>query len=99
MHRLKPLYYMHKHFPDLSLLEESLRLLMILNFLKQVSIVSVLHDNAEGAGRVVKESFLVAYHEFAVDRSQYSYFVQSILFFFLGKSSEFYLLKSIDLII
>lgn len=57
--RLQPLDHLDEHFPNLLLVEVVARLLVLNDFLKEVTVVGVLHDNAEGLGLRVNEGFLV----------------------------------------
>ena len=62
MQRLQPRDHLNKELPHFCLREMGFFLLVLQYFLVEISIVGVLHDDAEGVARLVDEHVFVLDH-------------------------------------
>lgn len=80
--------------PDLSLREDRVFLLVVVDHLQKVTTVSVLHDYAET--HVLKEGLFVTDNVRVVDRGKDSHLIKSVFLLFAGQFAHFDLLHGVD---
>lgn len=64
---LESAHDLDEHVPDFLLLDVGLTLLIVADFLEDVTVVGILHDEAEGGGRLVDEGVPIGNHVGVVD--------------------------------
>ena len=83
---IKARYHLEENRPNLSLLHVVVRcLFQCIDLGLQIPTVCELHHNAERGSGLLKEGLLVASHVAVLNGGQNSYFVDSVVLFFLGK--------------
>lgn len=88
-------YNLNEIVPDLFLSKLGSLFLVFLNSLKEITIVSLFHDDAKAVGGVFEESLLVCDDVWVVNGSQNSNLVDSILFLLFREFTHFNLLHGI----
>ena len=87
---------LYKDVPDLLLLDVGLALLVVTDFLEHVTVVCVLHDQAETRCRLVNKGISVGDHIWVIDRSQNTHLIQGVFFLFFRQGEHFHILECID---
>lgn len=83
------------YLPNVLFLHELFVVLAFANALEDISVVTVVHHNAQGRGIFIKKCFLISGYEGVFDGGQNSDFVQSILFLSVREILNFNFLESI----
>ena len=81
--------------PDLLLLNVGLPLLIVADFLEDVSVVRILHDQTQARSRLINEGITVGNDVRVLDRGEDSDFIEGILLFFLREREHFDVLQCI----
>ena len=74
---------LNENVPDFLLLDVGLALLVVADFLEDITIVSILHDEAQAGCGFVDKSISVSNDIGMVNRRQNPYFVQGVFLLFL----------------
>ena len=90
---------LNEYVPNFLLLYVGLSLLVTADFLEHVSVVRVLHHQAQAGRRLVNERLLEPDHVRLVNTGQDSHFIQRIIFLLVGQLEHFYLLQGVDVVI
>ena len=102
---------LYKDVPDFLFLDVSFPFLVVTDLLKDVSVVSILHDEAtkkvslyycylpERTARVVYEGFLVRYYVRVTYGGQNSNLVQGVFLLLVRQVEHLDLLKGVDIIV
>jgi len=75
--------HLDEDLPDEALLHVFLLSLILLYALEDITIICVLHYDAETTRCFIEKSFFVTCDVWVLNRGQYANFVQSVLFFAL----------------
>ena len=81
------------------LFHELFVILAFADFLKDITIVSELHNDAERARRLIKECMFIGCDEGILDRCEDTNFVQGVFLFPIGQVLYLDFLEGIDLVI
>ena len=99
MERFQAQHHLVENGPNVSFLGKARGLFSIVDFSLEITIVTIFHHDAEAIGMRLEESFFVSGDIWMLNRSQNSYFIQCIFFFFLRKLHHFYFFKGVSLFI
>lgn len=83
--------------PNLLLFYVGFAFLVVADFLVEVSVVSVFHDETQTRRGVVHECFFIADHIGFVDRCKDPDFVKRVFPFFIGEGGKLDLLQGVGL--
>ena len=81
MQWVQPFSNLNHNFPNVSFLKELLTLFKLSDFLKEISAITILHDNAQ-INIILYKRFFVRYYIWMTYWSENSDFIQCIFFFF-----------------
>ena len=95
--RPKPSQNLDEDIPDLLFFDVGFAALVTANFLENVPVVSVLHDEAETAGGLVNKSLLEADNVRVLDAGQYPHFIKGIFLFFIGETHDLDLFQGVEI--
>ena len=90
---------LNEYVPNFLLLDVGFSFLVAADLLEHVSVVCVLHHQAQAGRRLINERLLEPNHVRLVNTGQDSHFIQSILFLFFGQLEHFDLLQGVDVVI
>lgn len=97
--RLEASYNLDEDVPDLLLLDVGLSFLVAANLLEHVTIVCILHYEAQTGARFVDESFFVSNYVLLEYARQNAHLVQGVFLFFLRQVKHLNLLQRVDCLI
>jgi len=94
--RLEASNNLDEDVPDLLLLDVGLSFLVTANLLEHVTVVSILHNEAQAGAGFVDESLFVRDDVLLEYTCQYAHLVQGVFLFFLRQVKHLNLLQCID---
>jgi len=96
MEGLQPAYDLDEYAPDFVLSYVALLLLMCGNFLEQITVIRVLHDDAKTAAGFVDKCFFIRADVRMFDTGKNTNFIEGIFLLFVGELDHFDFLESVD---
>ncbi len=99
MQYIQPDENLGSSFPDLPFSKFGFGLLMICDFLLQITAIGIFHDDTQEIKGLIVEGFLVGDDIFGLDGCEDSDFVEGVLFFFFLEFLHFNFFQGVDLAI
>ena len=87
---------LNKDVPDLLFLDVSLPFLVVTDFLENITIISIFHNQTEARCRFVNKGISIRDDIRMVNRGQYTHLVQGVFFLFFRQREHFDILQSVD---